>query len=101
MRFLDDVVDVWGVLDSLAHAQAEVAEPLVIKPDGPVFAQELHHVRDDASLVPLGQLVEVVLVESDETPERLQHDLFVAHVGNRVNQADTVERKLDEMTFSG
>ena len=54
----------------------------MIKPDSPVFAQQLNDVRDDASLVSLCQLVEIVLVQADETPQGLEDDFFVTHVSD-------------------
>ena len=46
------------------------------------------------------QRVEVVLVEADKGPERLEDDLLVSHVGNRVDKANGVEGKLDVMALS-
>ena len=97
----DDLLDIVESLDTLAHAQCEVAEPLVVQRDGPVLAEELYSVGDDAVLVALSQLVEVVLMQADETPQALQNDLFVTHVGYRINQADTVEGELDEVALAG
>ena len=44
--FLEDALDILHALDALSHAQAEVAEPLVVECDRPVLAQELHNVGD-------------------------------------------------------
>jgi len=46
------------------------------------------------------QRVEVVLVEADEGPERLEDYLLVSHVSNRVNETNSVEGKLDVVTLS-
>jgi len=50
--FLEDALDISHALDALSHAQAEVTEPLVVECDGPVLAQELNNVGNDALLVP-------------------------------------------------
>ena len=46
-RVANDLLHVVESLDTLAHTQAEVSEPLVVECDGPVLAQELDSVRDD------------------------------------------------------
>jgi len=38
-------------------------------------------------------------MEANETPQALKNNFFSAHVGHRVDQANTVESKLDEMTL--
>jgi len=96
----DNLLHVVEALDSLAHTQAEVAEPLVVKCDCPVFAQELNRVRDNVVLVALSELIEVILVETNETPETLQDDFLVTHVGDRVDQADAVESELYEVSLA-
>lgn len=58
-------------LNALTHTKGEVAEPLVIEGDGPVFAEEFDSIGDDVVLVALGQLVEVVFVKTNETPQTL------------------------------
>ena len=75
-----DLLDVVQVANCVTHAQAEVPEPLVVESDSPVLAQELNDVRDDASLVARSERIEVVLVEADEGPERLQNHLLRSHV---------------------
>ena len=77
-----DLLHVVEGLDTLAHSQAEVAKPLVVECNGPVLTQELNRVRDNAVIVARGQLVQVVLVEANETPQTLQDDLLVTHVGD-------------------
>ena len=98
--FLKDFIHIRAFLNIFPHAEAEVSEPLMVEGDGPVLTEEFDNVGNDASLVTLSHLVEVVLMQSNETPERLKHDLFVTHVGNRINQADAVEGELDEVTFA-
>lgn len=78
----NDLLHVVESLDTLTHTQAEVAEPLVVECDGPVLAQELDGIWDDAIIVTRGQLVQVVFMEANEAPETLQHNLLVTHVGN-------------------
>lgn len=97
----DDLLHIIEGLDALAKAEAEVPEPLVVESDRPVLAKELNRVRDDVVLVALSQLVQVVLMQANEAPQALQDDLLVAHVGDRVDQADAVEGELDEMALSG
>lgn len=96
-RLANELLDVFESLDSLTHAEAEVAEPLVVECDCPVFGEELDHVGNDSFLVALGQLVEVALVQADKRPKRLEDHLFMAHVRHGVNQADRVEGELDEV----
>ena len=67
-RVANDLLHVVESLDTLAHTQAEVSEPLVVECDGPVLAQELDRVRDDAIVVARGKLVQVVLMEANEAP---------------------------------
>ena len=78
----DDLLHVIEGLYSLAHAQAEVTEPLMVEGDGPVLAEELDRIRDNVIIVARSQLIKIVLVEADEAPQTLQHDLLVAHVGD-------------------
>jgi len=81
-RLANDCLDISKALDALPHAQAEVSEPLVVEGNGPVLTQELDGVRNDAIVIAVSQLVEVVLVEANEAPETLQDYLLVAHVGD-------------------
>ena len=96
----NDCLDISETLYALPHTQAEVSEPLVVEGDGPVLAQELNGVGNDVVVIAICQLIEVVLVESNETPETLQNDLFITHVGHRVNQPNVVEGELDEVALS-
>ena len=48
---LKNALDVCHLLDTLSHSEAEVSEPLVVESDGPVLAQELNDVRNNALLV--------------------------------------------------
>jgi len=48
----------------------------------------------------LSQLIQIVLVESDEALKRLKHDFFVSHIGDGVDEADTVECELDEVALA-
>lgn len=66
--FLEDALDVSHALNTLSHAQAEVTEPLVVECDGPVLAQELNDVGDDALLVSRSQRVEIVFMQANEAP---------------------------------
>ena len=81
----DNLLDIIEGLDTLAHAEAEVTEPLMVEGDGPVLAEEFHSIGDDVVLVTLGQLIQVVLVKAHETPQALQDYLLVAHVRHRIN----------------
>lgn len=96
----DDLLHVVEGLDALSHTQAEIAEPLVVQGNRPVFAEELDGVGNDVVIITRGELVQVVLVETNETPQALQYDLLVAHVGDGVDETDAVEGELDEMTFA-
>ena len=84
----NNVLDIVETLDALTHAQAEVSEPLVVEGNGPVLAEELHCVWNDSVVESVGQLVEIVLVEANETPQTLQDDLLITHVSHRVNQSN-------------
>jgi len=81
----DNLLDIIEGLDTLAHAEAEVTEPLMVEGDGPVLAEEFHSIGDDVVLVTLGQLIQVVFMKAYETPQALQDNLLVAHVRNRIN----------------
>ena len=81
----DNLLDIIEGLDTLAHAEAEVTEPLMVEGDGPVLAEEFHSIGDDVVLVALGQLIQVVFMKAYETPQALQDNLLVAHVRNRIN----------------
>ena len=81
-RLANELLHVFESLDTLTHAEAEVAEPLVVEGDGPVLGEELGHVGDDTALVALSELVKVALVEADEGPERLQFHFLVTHIGH-------------------
>ena len=96
----NDLLDVVKGLDTLAQPEAEVTEPLVVESDRPVLAEEFDGVGNDAVLVPLRELVEIVLVEANEAPQTLKDNLLVPHVGDRVDQADAVEGELDEVAFA-
>lgn len=96
----NDFLNIIKGLDALAHTQAEVSEPLVIQSNRPVFGQELHSVRNDAIIVAFSQLIEIVLMKAYKGPQTLQNDLFIAHVGDRVDEADRVECKLNEVAFT-
>ena len=84
----NNVLDIVETLDALTHAQAEVSEPLVVEGNGPVLTEELHCVWNDSVVESVGQLVEIVLVEANETPQTLQDDLLITHVSHRVNQSN-------------
>ena len=43
----------------------------MIERNCPVLTEELNSVRDDTVLITISQLVEVVLMEANETPETL------------------------------
>lgn len=77
-----DLLDVVQVANGVTHAQAEVPEPLVVESDSPILAQELNDVRNNASFVARSQRIEVVLVEADERPQRLQNHLLRTHVSD-------------------
>lgn len=72
----------------------------MIQSDSPVLREEFNHVRDNFSFSTLGKLIEVVLVESDERPQTLEHHFLVAHVGHGVDEADRVESELNEVSFT-
>ena len=72
----------------------------MVESDGPVLTQELNNVWNDALLESGSETVEVVLVQANEAPQTLKHNLFAAHVGHRVDDANAVEGKLDEVTFA-
>lgn len=72
----------------------------MIKRNSPVLGQELSNIGNNAFLVPRGQLVQVVLVQTHEGPETLEHNLLTAYIGNRINQADGVECELYKVAFS-
>ena len=99
--FLQNSLDVSHALSSLSHAEAEVAEPLVIKCNSPVFTEELNCVWNDTLFVSVGQLIEIVFMQTNEAPETLEDDFLATHVCNRVNQPNSIESKLDEMSFLG
>jgi len=67
----NDPLHVVKSLYSLTHTQAEVAEPLVVECNSPVFAQELDGVGNNSILVALSKLIEIVFVETDKAPETL------------------------------
>ena len=96
----NDLLNIIKGLNALAHTQAEVSEPLMIQSDCPVFRQELYSVRNDVIVVAFSQLVEVVFVQAYEGPQTLQDNLFITHIGDRIDQADRVERELDEVAFT-
>lgn len=79
---MGDLLDVVQVANGVTHAQAEVPEPLVVESDSPILAQELNDVRNNASFVARSQRIEVVLVEADERPQRLQNHLLRTHVSD-------------------
>lgn len=67
----DDFLNIIQSLNALTHTEGEVAEPLVIQGDGPVFAKEFDSIGNDVVLIALGQLVKVVFVKTNETPQTL------------------------------
>lgn len=71
----------------------------MVESHGPVLGEELYHIGDDSVFVPLGEHVQVVLVETNETPERLDDDLIRSHVGDCVNEPNVVEGELDELSL--
>jgi len=95
-----NILNVLQAFDSVTHAQAEIAEPFMVESDGPVLGQEFDHIGDDLGLLSTPELVEIVLVQADEGPEGLQDDLLVAHVGDRVDEADGVECELDVVALA-
>ena len=70
-RLANDLLDIYKTLNALSHAQAEVSEPLMIESNCPVLTEELDSVGNNAVLVAVCQLVEVILMKSNETPETL------------------------------
>jgi len=46
-----DGLHVLHTLSALSHSQAEIAEPFVVEGDGPVLAEELYDVWNDALFV--------------------------------------------------
>ena len=66
----------------------------------PVLTEELYCVGNDSVLITVCKLVEVVLMEANETPETLKDDLLVAHVRDGINQPNVVECELDEVAFA-
>ena len=99
--FLKDALDILHSLDTLSHAEAEISEPLVVHGDSPVLAEELNDVRNDSLVVSRGHGVEVVLMETYECPKTLEDDFLATHVSDRVDDTNTVEGKLDEVTLFG
>lgn len=98
---LKDTLDILHSLDTLSHAEAEVSEPLVVHGDSPVFAEEFGDVRNDSLVVSRGHRVEVVLMETNESPKTLEDDFLATHVSDGVDDTNTVEGELDEVTFFG
>jgi hypothetical protein len=96
----NEVLDIFESLNTLAHSQAEVSEPLMVESDSPVFREEFSNVRDNTVFVTFCQLVHIVLVEPDETPKTLQDNFFMAHICNGINQTDGIESELNEMALS-
>lgn len=66
---VQDSLHILKSLDTVSHAETEVTEPLMVERNSPVLRQELDHVRNDLSFLTAPELVEVVLVETDEGPE--------------------------------
>lgn len=64
--FDDDCNNIGETLDALSHAQAEIAEPLVVETNGPVLGQEFNNVGDYASVESACKRVEIVLVQANE-----------------------------------
>ena len=64
--FDDDSDHIGETFDTLTHAQTEVAEPLVVKADCPVFRQELNYVGDYTSVESACEGIEVVFVQANE-----------------------------------
>ena len=96
----DNLLHVVQSLDTLSKPEAEVTEPLVVESDRPILAEELDSVRNNVILVPLSQLIQVILMKSDETPQTLKDNLLMTHVGDRVNQADAIKRELDKVALT-
>ena len=81
-RLSNDVLDISKTLNTLPHAKAEVSKPFVVQSNSPVFAKELDSVWNDAILIAVSQLIQVVFVKTYKTPQALQDDFFVTHIGN-------------------
>jgi hypothetical protein len=79
---LQNSLNIGHALSTLSHAEAEVSEPLVVECNGPVLAEELNSIWNNALLVPCGKGVKVVLMQPNEAPETLKHNLFASHVGD-------------------
>ena len=67
----NDLLHIIKGLDTLSQPQTEVSEPLMVKSNRPVLAQELDGVGNDVVFIPLSQLVEIVLVKTHEAPKTL------------------------------
>lgn len=66
--FLQYNLDVLHALYRLPDSQAEIAEPLVVQGNRPVFTQEFSHVRYNPVIVPGSQRVQVVLMQPNKRP---------------------------------
>ena len=64
--FDNDRDHIGETLDALSHAQAEIAEPLVVKTNSPVLREELNNVGDYTSVKSASQCIEVVLVKANK-----------------------------------
>lgn len=100
-RLVQDSLHILKSLNTVPHAEAEVTEPFVVECNSPVLGQELDNIGNDLGFLTRPQLIEVILVETNEGPERLEDDLLVAHIGNGINQADGVEGELDVVALAG
>ena len=82
---MEKLLHVCETLDAMSHSEAEVTEPFVVESDGPVLAEEFDGAGNYVRLEPRKELVEVIFVEAYKRPERLQNDLFVAHISDGVD----------------
>ena len=99
--FLQNALDVLHRLNTLSHAEAEVSEPLVVHSDCPVLTKEFGDVWNDSLVISCGQVVEIVLVETNESPKTLKNDFFAAHISDGVDDTDAVKGELNEVALCG
>ena len=79
---------------------SELAEPLVVEGYCPVFGQELGDVGDEETGVALFELVQILLVDSDELNEGLQLNLLGSEVGDVFDDSVGVDGEVQVVALS-
>ncbi len=73
----------------------ELAKEFMIQGDGPVLAQELSNIRNEACIIPFGDLIQVLDTEADKGVEGGDNNFLTTKIRDSVNDAVGIDAELN------